>query len=62
MSYSIDSFSFFNKDNNSEQCFILQDGNFKTSSPNFSTYKSSFLKMKSVNPRLKKQLDQYIKK
>ncbi len=51
MSYSIDSFSFFNKDNNS-----------KTSSPNFSTYKSSFLKMKSVNPRLKKQLDQYIKK
>ena len=63
LSYSIDSMSIFNKDNNCEKSIILQNKNFKIDSPNFfSSHKSNFLKMKSVNPRLKKQLDQYIKK
>ena len=63
LSYSIDSMSIFNKDNNCEKSIILQNKNFKIDSPNFfSSHKSNFLKLKSVNPRLKKNLDQYNKK
>ena len=58
MSYNIDSFSLFNKDNNSEHCIFLENENFNESM----RIKSTFLKMKSVNPRLKKHLDQFNKK
>ena len=58
MSYNIDSFSLFNKDNNSEHCIFLENENFNESMK----IKSTFLKMKSVNPRLKKHLDQFNKK